>query len=62
MAIYLLEGVLPWQGVTKNNNMTKVERYRAIRDKKQDMNPDELCKEIPNEFSTYLKMVKALKF
>ena len=57
--IYFLRGNLPWQGVKIAD---KKEKYEIIKEKKQEMPLEELCKGMPNQFIEYMEMVRALKF
>lgn len=57
--VYLLKGRLPWQGLPAEDHK---ERLRKIFECKRKTPIDELCKGIPQEFATYLKKVRKLKF
>ena len=57
--VYLLKGVLPWQGMPGDN---KKEKYRLISEKKKALKSSELCTGLPIEFTNYLEYVKKLKF
>ena len=59
MFIYLLKGSLPWQGLKIKQ---KNEKYEKIREMKMDIDINKLCEGIPEEFGTYLKMVRRLEF
>ena len=54
-----MRGNLPWQGVKIADKKAK---YEMIRAKKSEMTLEELCAEIPSEFVTYMKAVRALAF
>lgn len=66
--IYLYKGELPWQGIKEND---KNKKYKLIGEMKKKMvlkdtdNGDdckELCKNMPNEFKSYLRYTRDLKF
>ena len=59
MLIYLMKGSLPWQRVKVSN---KKESYLKVAQFKNNITPEKLCENLPNEFITYLKYVKKLKF
>lgn len=59
MLIYFLKGCLPWQGLQANNRKTK---YDMIAEKKASISVDELCRDIPKEFATYMNYVRTLMF
>ena len=44
LLIYFLRGSLPWQGV---EGRSKTEIYHAIKRKKLEISPDELCQDHP---------------
>ena len=54
--IYLLKGVLPWQGLKGDNILTK------IMERKVQISNEILCSGLPNEFVHYLNYCKNLKF
>ena len=57
--IYLLKGVLPWQGIDAK---TKEEKYAKILYKKEITPPEELCNGYPDELVNYLKYTKNLEY
>lgn len=57
--MYFLRGSLPWQGI---NTRRKEEKYQKIFEKKNSTTVDELCKNFPEEFATYINYTKALGF
>ena len=57
--IYFFKGRLPWQGIEAK---TKKEKYRAILEKKQSTRVEDLCKDMPGEFATYLTYCRSLGF
>ena len=57
--IYLLKGSLPWQGLKIKQ---KSEKYEKIREMKMNLDFKLICEGIPEEFSTYLKMIRKLEF
>jgi len=59
MLLYFLRGVLPWSGLDAK---TKEEKYRKIRQKKEDTPLSELCSGFPEEFTTYLQVCRNLNF
>ncbi len=50
---------LPWMGLTAK---TTQQRYKMIADLKQQINVDELCAQMPEEFNKYLNIVRNLEF
>ena len=56
---YFLKGSLPWQGLKIKQ---KNEKYEKIREMKMDIDINKLCEGIPEEFGTYLRMVRRLEF
>lgn len=59
MLLYFLRGVLPWSGLDAK---TKDEKYRRIRQKKEETPLPELCKGFPAEFQQYLEYTRKLEF
>ena len=59
MLIYFMKGRLPWQSVKVDN---KKESYLRVSQMKKSILPEELCENLPGEFTDYMKYVKNLKF
>ena len=59
MLIYLAKGSLPWQGLQAAN---KKEKYHKILNKKMTTQIDILCKNLSQEFASYMKYSRSLKF
>ena len=59
MLIYFLKGKLPWQNFMIKN---KEERYNKIKQKKKNIDINELCSDCPDEIVQYITYVKNLKF
>ena len=57
--IYFIKKKLPWQGI---QGSTKQSKYNKILEKKLMIPVELLCKDLPMEFSVYLKYVKNLRF
>ena len=57
--LYLVKGSLPWQGLQATNRQSKFDRIREMKEK---MPLQELCKDLPDEFRRYLEMVRALGY
>jgi len=57
--MYFNRGKLPWQGLRAK---TKKEKYVKIMEKKITTPISLLCKDFPNEFATYLKYCRSLRF
>jgi casein kinase I family protein HRR25 len=57
--IYFSNGFLPWQGFRVKN---KEEKYKRILEKKINMKVEEICKDLPNEFITFLQYVRSLQY
>ena len=59
MLLYFLKGRLPWQGMIADS---KKEKMKKIYNKKVDTDIKKLCKDCPEEFITYLKYCKRLRY
>lgn len=59
MLLYFLRGALPWSGLEAR---TKEEKYRKIREKKEETPLATLCAGFPEEFQTYLQYCRSLEF
>ena len=57
--IYFIKGKLPWDGISAKS---KEEKYRKILEKKKNILPKELCKELPEEFEKYIDYVRNLDY
>ena len=57
--IYFLKGFLPWQG---QKGKSKKEKYQKIMDMKMKIKIDDLCKNLPFEFSEFTSYPRNLKF
>jgi len=57
--IYLLAGMLPWQGLRARNKRQKDE---MICEKKMATSAEVLCRGFPHEFVTFVLYVRALRF
>eukprot|EP00300_Choanocystis_sp_HF-7_P027200 c32274_g1_i1.p1 GENE.c32274_g1_i1~~c32274_g1_i1.p1 ORF type:complete len:319 (-),score=64.41 c32274_g1_i1:67-1023(-) len=57
--VYFLRGSLPWSGLKAQS---KREKYLKIQQKKSSTPLEELCEGHPQEFITYLKYVRTLRF
>ena len=57
--VYLYKGKLPWQNI---RNKHKKEKYRLIGEKKKSTSEEELCKNMPKEFSVFLKYIRNMDF
>jgi serine/threonine protein kinase len=57
MFVYFLLGQLPWQGIKAKNRKFK---YSKIGDMKMNTRVEDLCKDLPSEFATYLTYVRGL--
>lgn len=57
--VYLYKGALPWQGIRVAN---KKQKYAKIREKKQNMSPRELCKDMPYQMVDYFRYVRRLAY
>lgn len=55
--IYLFLGHLPWEKIKMPSKKLK---YKKVKEMKEKMSVDELCKNCPREFADYLKYVKSL--
>jgi casein kinase 1 len=56
--IYLAKGQLPWQ----NLNVSEKEKTKKVGEIKMKYTAEELCKDLPEEFATYLNYVRGLNF
>lgn len=59
MFMYFLRGALPWSGLEAK---TQEEKYRKIREKKEQIAISELCKGYPEAYGTYLSYCRNLDF
>lgn len=59
MFMYFLRGSLPWSGLDAK---TQEEKYRKIREKKEEVPLKELCTGFPDEFAEYLSITRGLDF
>jgi len=57
--IYLIKGKLPWMNLKYRN---KIEKQFKIFQKKMNTTNEELCKNLPDEFRTFIQYVKDLHF
>ncbi|CDF37725.1 casein kinase I [Chondrus crispus] len=57
--MYFNRGALPWQGLRA---ATKKQKYQKISDRKVSTSINELCKNYPPEFATYLRYCRSLRF
>ena len=57
--IYFLKGMLPWQSI---KSQSKSEKYKLIADCKMNTPIEELCKDLPKEFTAYMSYVRNLTF
>ena len=57
--IYLLNGILPWQGICAK---TKEEKYAKILNKKVNTSAEKLLKNEPKELVDYIKYCRSLKY
>ncbi|PXF40761.1 Casein kinase 1-like protein 2 [Gracilariopsis chorda] len=57
--MYFNRGSLPWQGLRA---ATKKQKYQKISDRKVSTSINELCKNYPSEFATYLRYCRSLRF
>lgn len=58
MTIFLLKGSLPWQG---SNSSSETLRFAEIAECKARLCPSDLCSSLPEEFTTFLSYIKAIK-
>lgn len=59
VALYLVKGTLPWQGVQAT---TKQEKYHKIMDKKMNTALDVICRGCPVEFMNFISYSRSLRF
>jgi hypothetical protein len=57
--LYFLRGSLPWQ---KLKAETKAQKYKPMMEMKSTIGVDELCDQVPREFTVYMDHVRALEF
>ena len=57
--IYLLAGILPWQGIQAKNYRVKWNKIGSI---KNNIKTSELCKNLPNPFLIYFNYISSLEF
>jgi len=59
LMVYFLKGQLPWQGLQARS---KRDKYEQILRKKVDTTPEQLCRNLPSELTTYLHYCRSLRF
>mmetsp|Transcript_33149 Transcript_33149/g.89751 ORF Transcript_33149/g.89751 Transcript_33149/m.89751 type:complete len:349 (-) Transcript_33149:81-1127(-) len=59
MLIYFLRGHLPWSGLEAK---TQEEKYRKIRETKENVPLDSLCEGFPDAFKIYLRTCRDMEF
>merc|ERR1719486_796910 len=59
MMMYFLRGSLPWSGLDAK---TQEEKYKKIRQKKEEVKLDDLCQDHPEAFKIYLEQTRSLDF
>jgi casein kinase 1 len=59
LLVYFARGALPWQGLKAN---TKKEKYERIMAKKISTPVETLCKSLPEEFATFLRYCRSLRY
>ncbi|KAI1436284.1 casein kinase I isoform delta [Xylaria sp. CBS 124048] len=57
--LYFLRGSLPWQGIKAT---TEGERDEMIKERKMRISAEALCRDLPDEFATYLNYTRSLRF
>jgi len=57
--IYLMKGVLPWQGLQIKQGE---DHYLKIAQKKQEVKITDLCEGLPKQFAAYIDAVRKLKY
>ncbi|KAG5980968.1 hypothetical protein E4U55_003449 [Claviceps digitariae] len=57
MLVYFARGRLPWQGLKAVHDEARAE---AVRKKKLETSPEELCQDLPDEFAQYMKYTRNL--
>ncbi|CAG8565203.1 7465_t:CDS:2 [Ambispora leptoticha] len=57
--IDLLKGRLPWSGLKARNAQ---EGWKKMKDWKQELSLEELCKDLPRGFMTFLQYTRSLRF
>lgn len=57
--LYFLRGALPWQGLPAR---TTKQKYEKILKVKLETSPEDLCQGFPEEFVTYFKRIREMKF
>lgn len=59
MLVYFLRGALPWSGLEAK---TQEEKYRKIREKKEEVPLPDLCTGFPKAFEQYLNITRNMEF
>jgi serine/threonine protein kinase len=57
--VYFMKGELPWQSVVAE---TKEDKYEQIKVMKEEVDFEEFCEGMPNEFVRYFEYVRKLGF
>ena len=61
MLIYFLQGSLPWQGLKVDDN-DQTQKDALILEKKQTISTEDLCRDLPREFTLFFTHIRSLKF
>lgn len=59
MLMYFLKGVLPWSGLPAES---KQQKYRLIKEKKEQVPTRDLCQGFPTQFQTYLDTCRNMDY
>lgn len=57
--MYFCRGSLPWQGLKAAN---KKQKYDRILERKMATPTEQLCRNFPSEFATFLNYTRSLRF
>ena len=61
MLVYLRNGYLPWKGLNLKGNNVKKKYFDSLK-LKRNISPEDLCKNLPQEFADYIKYCRNLGF
>jgi serine/threonine protein kinase len=59
MLIYFVKGLLPWQGLKKDNKTSQIEKIKEV---KMSVSLEKLCEGLPQCFREFISHVKSLGF
>ena len=62
MLIFLVFKNLPWSDVYNNKIINEIHKIKILAEKKALITSEKLCKGLPEEFTSFIKYCRSLKF